>query len=163
LTIVPSWENSTTVAGETILMDPGMAVGTGTHPTTILSAPAVEKDMHIHATVMDVGLGFGVLRIASCRLGAPQVSWYDLYAVAVSSAKMNRDLNGLGAKISVESNDLLKHTQHSVDIIVANILAEIVVQLVEDAKVNLLPGGYFITSGIIDQKETLVTDKLKAA
>src|SRR5699024_269794 len=163
LTIVPSWENSTTVTDETILMDPGMAFGTGTHPTTILSAVALEKYMHIHDTVIDVGTGSGVLSIAACKLGAQHVYAYDLDEVAVSSAKMNRDLNDLRAKISVESNDLLKHTQHSVDIIVANILAEIVLHLVEDLKLNLLPVVYFITSGLIDPKQTQVSDKLIAA
>lgn len=163
LTIVPSWENTTTVTGKTILMDPGMAFGTGTHPTTILSAQALEKYVRNNDSVIDVGTGSGVLSIAACKLGAQHVYAYDLDEVAVSSAKMNRDLNGLETVISIESNDLLNHVHHSVNVVVANILAEIVVQLVEDAKVNLLPGGYFITSGIIDKKEALVTDKLKAA
>src|SRR5699024_6458954 len=123
LTIVPSWENSTKVTDKTILMDPGMAFGTGTHTTTILSAQALEQYMQNYDTVIDVGTGSGVLSIAACKLGAQHVYAYDLDEVAVSSAKMNRDLNGLGANISVESNDLLKHTPHSVDVIVANILA----------------------------------------
>ncbi|HLQ96401.1 MAG TPA: 50S ribosomal protein L11 methyltransferase [Pseudogracilibacillus sp.] len=163
LTIVPSWESSTTVTGKTILMDPGMAFGTGTHPTTILSAQALEKYMRHQDVVIDVGTGSGVLSIAACKLGAAHVYAYDLDEVAVSSATMNRNLNELEDRITVESNDLLRHVTQSADVIVANILAEIVVELVEDAKENLQPGGYFITSGIIDKKETLVINKLKEA
>lgn len=163
LTIVPSWESSTTVTGKTILMDPGMAFGTGTHPTTILSTQALEKYVRHQDIVIDVGTGSGVLSIAACKLGAAHVYAYDLDEVAVSSAMMNRNLNELEAFISVESNDLLHHVNQPANVIVANILAEIVVELVDDAKGNLQSGGYFITSGIIDKKETLVTNKLKEA
>lgn len=160
LKIVPSWEADGGVNNQTILIDPGMAFGTGTHPTTILSIEALEKYMQKEDVVLDVGTGSGILSIAACKLGATHVYGYDLDEVAVKSAQMNRDLNELEDKITLSQNNLLKGIQQPVQVIVANILAEIVLELVEDAWANLNEGGYFITSGIIEEKEALVKNKL---
>lgn len=164
LTIVPSWEMYEAAQGELVIqIDPGMAFGTGTHPTTVLSLQALEKLVKENDIVLDVGVGSGVLSIGACLLGASHVYGYDLDPVAVKSAGMNRDLNGLESCITLEKRDLLKDNSISADIVVSNILAEILVDLVDDAYEALHPDGYFITSGIIQDKLYLVEEKMNAA
>ena len=161
LIIVPSWETYEGAENELLIhIDPGMAFGTGTHPTTILSLEGLEKYMQPGDQVLDVGVGSGILSIGACLLGAGHVYGYDLDPVAVKSAVMNRDLNHMQEDISLEENDLLKTKAVQADLIVSNILAEIIVDLVDDAYQALRPGGCFITSGIIQQKESLVEGKL---
>jgi len=163
MTIVPSWKSHEVTDDKAILIDPGMAFGTGTHATTILSLQALEKYIKKDDIVLDVGVGSGVLSIAACKLGAKHVYSYDLDEVAIHSAEMNRDLNGLEDKITIQQHDLLNNIHNPGNIIVANILADILIYLVEDAWNNLYSGGYFITSGIIEEKEQLIKEKLQEA
>jgi len=165
LTIVPSWESyQPTQPGELVLkLDPGMAFGTGTHPTTKLSLQGLETVINGGEHLIDVGTGSGILSIAAKAMGVGQVEAYDLDDVAVKSAQTNLDLNPVAADIKVAANDLLKGIHTQADIIVANILAEIIIPLVPQAKANLKRGGYFITSGIIDDKFQGVLDAIKDA
>lgn len=162
LVIVPSWENYEHQPGEKIIkMDPGMAFGTGTHPTTMLSLQAVESVINKDDIVLDVGSGSGVLSIASVLLGAKHVYSYDLDEVAVSSTKVNRDMNDFEQQMTVKQNDLLKNIHQPANLIVSNILADILLLVIDDAWNNLLPEGYFITSGIIRDKANLVQTKME--
>jgi len=165
LTIVPSWESyQPTQPGELVLkLDPGMAFGTGTHPTTKLSLQGLETVINGGEHLIDVGTGSGILSIAAKAMGVGEVEAYDLDEVAVKSAQANLDLNPVAADIKVAANDLLKGIQTQADIIVANILAEIIIPLVPQAKANLKRGGYFITSGIIDDKFQTVLTAIKDA
>lgn len=165
LTIVPSWESYTaTQPGEEVIkLDPGMAFGTGTHPTTKLSLQGLETVINGGEHMIDVGTGSGVLSIAAKAMGVGDVEAYDLDDVAVRSAQANLDLNPVAKDIKVAANDLLKGIHTQADIIVANILAEIIIPLVPQAKANLKRGGYFITSGIIDDKFQTVMDAILAA
>ncbi|MFC6181898.1 50S ribosomal protein L11 methyltransferase [Lactiplantibacillus daowaiensis] len=165
LTIVPSWEDyQPAQANESVLrLDPGMAFGTGTHPTTKLSLQNLETVINGGEHLIDVGTGSGVLSIAAKAMGVGQVEAYDLDDVAVQAAQANLDLNPVAADVKVAANDLLKGIHTQADIIVANILAEIIVPLVPQAKANLKRGGYFITSGIIDEKFDLIMTTLTAA
>lgn len=138
-----------------------MAFGTGTHPTTVLSIQSLEQYVNKGDTVIDVGSGSGVLSIASALLGAKEVFAYDLDDVAVKSTEENVKLNGLENKITAKQNNLLDNVDMKVDVVVSNILAEIIVRFVEEAWNNLKKGGFFITSGIIQNKKELVKDKLK--
>lgn len=164
-TIVPSWEKYKKQAENELIIeiDPGMAFGTGTHPTTILSLQALEETVKQNDIVLDVGVGSGILSIAAVLLGAKHVYGYDLDQVAVKSTHLNRDRNRMEDRITASENDLLKGVSKQADIIVSNILANILVMLVEDAWDNLADGGYFITSGIIKQKEQIVKDELEKA
>lgn len=164
--IVPTWEREKVeeVEATKILMDPGMAFGTGTHPTTKLSLLALEQVVQAGDLVIDVGSGSGILSIAAALLGAEKVYSYDLDEVAVQSTKQNRDLNRLTTKISVQANDLLKEVDHDpkADVIVANILAHIILKLIADAKNQLKQGGIFITSGILQKNANDVEERLVA-
>ena len=154
LTIVPAWaEYQPTSPDEKLLvLDPGMAFGTGTHPTTKLMLQALEMTLRGGESLLDVGTGSGVLSIAAKQLGAGAVQAFDLDPVAVASAKKNLALNPVAADVQVAQNSLLDGINTQVDVVVANILAEIILPLIPQALVNLKPGGTFLTSGIIKDK-----------
>lgn len=157
LTIVPSWTDYEAQAGEKIIkLDPGMAFGTGTHPTTKMSLFALEQVLRGGETVLDVGTGSGVLSIASSLLGAKDIYAYDLDDVAVRVAQENIDLNAGTENIHVAVGDLLKGVDIKADVIVANILADILINLTEDAYRLVKDEGYLIMSGIISEKWDMV-------
>ncbi|UOQ46338.1 50S ribosomal protein L11 methyltransferase [Halobacillus salinarum] len=162
ITIIPTWEKYTPVSTDEIIieMDPGMAFGTGTHPTTVLSLQALEQYLKEGNQVLDVGAGSGILSIASVLLGAEHVYAFDLDDIAVASTLNNASLNQVENKISAKQNDLLKGVEPGADLIVSNILAEIIVRFTKEAYHVIKPGGYFITSGIISGKKDLVRDQL---
>ncbi|UOE95642.1 50S ribosomal protein L11 methyltransferase [Alkalihalobacillus sp. LMS39] len=164
ITIIPTWEEYTPVREDECIieLDPGMAFGTGTHPTTVLCIQALEKWMKKEDTVIDVGTGSGVLSIAAAKLGAKSVLALDLDDVAVKSAQTNIELNQVQDIVSVKQNNLIEGIHETKDVIVANILAEIIVRFVEDAAKVLKQDGIFITSGIIQRKKQEVKDALIA-
>ena len=164
LTIVPSWTDYEVTTGEKIIkLDPGMAFGTGTHPTTKMSLFALEQVLQGGETVLDVGTGSGVLSIASSLLGAKEIFAYDLDDVAVRVAQENIALNAGTENIHVAAGDLLKGVDIEADVIVANILADILVNLTDDAYRLLKDEGYLIMSGIISEKWDLVRESAEAA
>ena len=157
LTIVPSWTDYEPTTGEKVIrLDPGMAFGTGTHPTTKMSLFALSQVLRGGETVLDVGTGSGVLSIASSLLGAKEIYAFDLDEVAVRVAQENIDLNSNTDNIHVSANDLLNGITQEADVIVANILADILVNLVEDAYRLVKDKGYLIMSGIIADKLDMV-------
>lgn len=162
ITIIPTWEEYEKTSDDEMIieLDPGMAFGTGTHPTTVLSIRALEQYVKKGDVVIDVGSGSGVLSITAAILGAKKVYAYDLDEIAVKSTRINVKLNHVQDRVDVKQNDLLKGVEHQADIIVSNILAEIILQFVEDAYKRLHSGGYFITSGIIKGKKDEVKDEL---
>ncbi len=164
LTIVPSWTDYEATIGEKIIkLDPGMAFGTGTHPTTKMSLFVLEQILRGGETVLDVGTGSGVLSIASSLLGAKDIYAYDLDEVAVRVAQENIELNPDMENIHVASGDLLRGVEIEADVIVANILADILVNLTDDAYRLLKDEGYLIMSGIISEKWNLVRESAEAA
>ena len=164
LTIVPSWTDYEVTTGEKIIkLDPGMAFGTGTHPTTKMSLFALEQVLRSGEIVLDVGTGSGVLSIASSLLGAKEIFAYDLDDVAVRVAQENIALNAGTENIHVAAGDLLKGVDIEADVIVANILADILVNLTDDAYRLLKDEGYLIMSGIISEKWNLVRESAEVA
>ncbi|RCX22753.1 [LSU ribosomal protein L11P]-lysine N-methyltransferase [Fontibacillus phaseoli] len=175
LTIKPTWEEYAPASPEEriIELDPGMAFGTGTHPTTSLCLRTLEGIIQEGDEVIDVGTGSGILAIGACRLGASRVLALDLDPVAVSSATENTRLNRLEEQIQVVESDLLSvlkkgaddtvNVQLPVRVVVANILAEIILLFIEDVYEALQPGGYYIASGIYMNKEQAVEEVLTAA
>jgi ribosomal protein L11 methyltransferase len=164
-TVVPTWEEYTPVSSDELIieLDPGMAFGTGTHPTTVMSIQGLERFVKSDDVVIDVGTGSGVLSIASAMLGAKKVTALDLDEVAVESAKMNIKLNKVHPVVDVFQNNLLEGIQEKADVIVANILAEVIVRFTDAAAQCLKPGGYFITAGIIQQKKDEVKQSIESA
>ncbi|MFC7783221.1 MULTISPECIES: 50S ribosomal protein L11 methyltransferase [unclassified Rossellomorea] len=164
-TIVPTWEDYTPVHSDELIieLDPGMAFGTGTHPTTVMCIQALERIVKEHDTVIDVGTGSGVLSIAAAQLAADNVRAYDLDEVAVRSARLNVKLNKVQQTVTVDENNLLNGVTGQADVIVANILAEIILRFTDDAYELVKPGGFFITSGIIQPKKQEVRDALETA
>lgn len=165
LTIVPSWENYPQEQQKQhhviIKIDPGMAFGTGTHPTTKLALEALEMTLRGGESVLDVGTGSGILSIAAKGFGAKSVKAYDLDKKATTIAKENILLNEYAKDIEIYENNLLVGVNEQVDVIVANILAEILELLVADAYRNLKNNGIFILSGIIESKKEGLVKKLE--
>jgi len=161
-TIVPTWEDYTPANRDELIieLDPGMAFGTGTHPTTVLCIQALERTVQEADRVVDVGTGSGVLSVAAAKLGASTIEALDLDEVAVRVAKENIELNKVQDKVQVRQNNLLNGVNGQADLIVANILAEVILRFVDDASRLVKQGGYFITSGIIKQKEEIVKDAI---
>lgn len=163
LTIVPSWlDYEPKHEDERLIhLDPGMAFGTGSHPTTRLTLQALETVLHGDETVLDVGTGSGILSIASKALNAGRVIGYDLDEVAVKQARENVDLNEYAKDIEMYPNDLLKGVDIEADVIVANILADIIMNLWDDAYRLCKDDGHFIVSGIIEDKKAMILDAAK--
>ena len=152
-TIVPTWEEYEPVSSDELIieLDPGMAFGTGTHPTTVLCIQALEKMVKKGDKIVDVGTGSGVLSIAAALLGASHIEALDLDEVAVRSAIENVELNKVQHLINVSQNNLLDGITEQQDLVVANILAEVIMSFTDDVATALKPGGIFISSGIISQ------------
>lgn len=171
LTIKPTWEEYTPESADEkiIELDPGMAFGTGTHPTTTLCLRTLEKVIQGGEEIIDVGTGSGILAIGAVQLGAKHVLALDLDPVAVTSAVENVELNNMQQRITVKESDLLSvlgsqdpalGVKLPVKIIVANILAEIILLFVDDVYNALESGGIYIVSGIWKNKEQVVHDAL---
>lgn len=153
LVIKPSWEKYAPKEGEHVIeIDPGMAFGTGTHHTTNMMMERLEKVITPDSTVFNVGTGSGILAIAAAMLGAKSVKAVDIDAVAVRVAKENVADNGLSDQIEVREGDLLHGTEGKADVIIANIIADIVIMLLQDIPQKLNDDGVLLASGIIEER-----------
>lgn len=168
IVIRPSWETYSPKEGEIVLnLDPGMAFGTGTHETTILCIKELEKWINADSSLMDIGCGTGILSIASALLGAKKIKAIDISLDAVEITKQNAKINNVEDKIEVFHGNLLDNESGKYDIIVANIIADIIILLVEEGVDNFLNSkGIFIASGIIldridDVKRVLVKNNFE--
>lgn len=164
IVIKPSWEDYEPEPEDVVLeLDPGMAFGTGTHPTTVLVLEALEKMIRPDTTVFDVGTGSGILAMTAAKLGAKNVKAVDIDGVAVRTAKENIEKAGMQDRIEVRQGDLLHGTEGQADVIVANILADIIIMLLPDIPGKLKEGGLFFASGIIEDYQQDVTEAAEKA
>ncbi|MDQ2905096.1 MAG: 50S ribosomal protein L11 methyltransferase [Chloroflexota bacterium] len=157
LVIRPSWREYTPGAGEVVLtLDPGMAFGTGLHPTTRLCLEQVELRTRPGMQVLDVGTGSGILALAAAKLGAEHVDTIDNSSVAVESATTNAEVNGLSERITVALGTLdapeAQRLAGRYDLVLVNILAGVIGSLAPSLVRVLAPGGLLIASGIIDER-----------
>lgn len=161
--VKPVWETVPSPLDHQIIieLDPGFAFGTGHHITTIQSLQFLEEYIKQGNEVIDVGCGSGILSIAAAKLGAAQVLAIDLDPNAVTETCKHVQLNKLENRIQVECGDGLKQVSRRVHVVVADILAEILIPLIDDLPRILAPGGIFIASGIIKEKENDVVEHLK--
>ena len=162
LVIKPSWEDYTPDTGEIVMnLDPGMAFGTGTHETTNMCLVQLEKYMKSNDIVYDIGCGSGILSIAAKLLGAKKVVGVDLDPMCIRVSKENAEINHV--EVEFIEGDLFAGVSGKANLIVSNIIAEIIVDLIEQIKAYLVDDGIFITSGIIVEKTHLVMDKLNSS
>lgn len=152
LLIKPTWEDVPAEGRVVLELDPGMAFGTGTHPTTVMCLEILETVLKGGETVMDVGCGSGILSIAAAKLGAKSVQAFDYDPMAVRVTKENLVQNQVDGLVTARQSDLLQAACGQADVIVANIIARIIVLLVPSILRHLAPGGIFIASGIIAEK-----------
>lgn len=162
IVIKPTWETYERASEEELILeiDPGMAFGTGTHATTSLCVKLMEKYMEPSDVVLDVGCGSGILSIAAGLLGADKVYGVDIDPVAVAVAKENVALNHLEGKTEIFAGDLTKGLDLKADIVVANLMADLVVFLSEDAARHLQGKSIYISSGILAEKQPEVAKAL---
>ena len=154
IVIKPSWEPYEKQDGDVIVeLDPGMAFGTGTHETTRLCMELLERFVTPETTVLDVGCGSGILSITSLLLGAKSIVGVDIDPVAVDVAVENGERNGFcPPRYVIKKGNLADETEGMFDIAVANIVADAIKMLAPDVKRFIKPEGYFICSGIIEDR-----------
>lgn len=162
--IVPAWEKYEAAEDEiTVLMDPGMAFGTGTHETTRLVIGLLDKYIKSGDRILDVGCGSGILSIAASKLGASACRAYDIDPVAVRVTAENIKDNGTD-NVLCGVSDLLAQVDRSMkyDIICANIVADIIIRMTPDVGELLADDGILFVSGIIDERADEVMAVLRA-
>ncbi|MCH5339429.1 MAG: 50S ribosomal protein L11 methyltransferase [Acetatifactor sp.] len=171
--IIPSWEDVSVEDADKMVLhiDPGTAFGTGMHDTTQLCIRQLRKYVTPETEILDVGTGSGILAILSLMFGAKHAVGTDLDVCAVEAVAQNCEANGIDpGKFEMMIGNIItdKEIQDKVgyecyDIVVANILANVLVPLTPVIINQLKPGGIYITSGIIDDKEETVLEAVKAA
>ncbi|WP_202711163.1 50S ribosomal protein L11 methyltransferase [Sporosalibacterium faouarense] len=159
--IKPSWEEYSISDDEILIeLDPGMAFGTGTHETTIMCLEQLENTIGSNNQVIDVGCGTGILSIGAAKYGANKVIGVDLDEVSVKVSNENVIANNVNEIVEIRHGNLLDVVDEKADVIVANIIAEVIVVLVEDIPKFLNKNGVFISSGIILEKIDMVKEAL---
>jgi ribosomal protein L11 methyltransferase len=171
LVICPAWRSYRARAGESVIrLDPGMAFGTGQHPTTLMCLLALEQTVRPGADVLDLGTGSGVLALAAARLGATGVLALDNDPQAVQAARENVRLNSLEAIVRAEEGTLDPSTAlragsppHQFAVIAANISPSVIVELAAAMAATLNPGGVLIAGGFSERRSADVAAALTAA
>ena len=162
LAIVPSWQDYDTDRVKLIL-DPGLAFGTGGHETTNLCLEVLDERVKGGERVLDIGTGSGILAIAALKLGAAVAEGVDIDPVAVRTAGENAALNGVADKLTVLVGDLSDKASGKYDIITANIVANAIMSLAPAVPGLMADDAVFIASGIIDSRKDEVIAALEAA
>ena len=167
LVVKPTWEEYQAADGEVVLqIDPGMAFGTGTHETTSLCLKLMEKYLGEHPEekkILDVGCGSGILSICGALLGSREILGIEIDEDAVRVAHENVEENHVEDAVKVMQGDLTKGVDFKADVIVANLMADLVMLLSEDARKHLTEDGIFISSGILVEKEEMVSAAIREA
>lgn len=164
LVVKPTWETYDKQEGDRIIeIDPGMAFGSGMHETTGMCLELLEEVMQGGEHVIDVGTGSGILAIGAAMLGAKDVLAIDIDPTAVKVAKENVEHNGLQNAITTLEGNLLEKVDAQCDLCVANIIADVICMFAAPLNDHIVPGGLFICSGIIKEREQDVHDALIAA
>ncbi len=179
--VVPTWRTYEPIPDDIVIrLDPGMAFGTGLHPTTRLCALELERRVARGATVLDAGCGSGILSLIAAQLGASRVLGVDIDPIAVAAARENVTRNGVADVIEITEGSLPRSGQDPFasagrawpeavvarggwDIVVANLTAEVLQELAAPLAMAARPGGILIGSGIIAERFTLAAYALMDA
>jgi len=161
--IKPSWQEYEQQSGDVILeLDPGMAFGTGLHPTTQMCLYALERHLRPGGSVLDLGCGSGILAIAAAKLGARSVLGLDIDPIAVQAAHDNVMRNRVDATVCVEHGSLETIGGRAFEFALVNILAQIIIQLCAQGLADTIePGGTVMFAGLIDAQEKEVREALE--
>lgn len=162
LVIVPEWRAFAPTNARVITIDPGAAFGMGDHPTTRLSAQAVLDVVCDGDTVLDMGCGSGVLGIVAARFGAALVHAVDIDAEAVSATLHNAHRNGVSDRIVASQSASVPQLPEPVDVICANILAPVLLDLSEPLVAQVRSGGTVILSGLLADHSRHVVDRYRS-
>lgn len=152
LVVVPAWERPDLAPEDVpVIMDPGQAFGTGTHPSTQLCLAAIEKHLRVGGRVLDLGCGSGILSIAAIKLGADHAEGLDTDAAAVRATRENATANGVGDRVHAAQGSLAEALGRApYDLVVANILAKVLITMLGDGLPRALSrNGILILSGIL--------------
>jgi ribosomal protein L11 methyltransferase len=158
----PSWLDYDPAPEDVVVqLDPGMAFGTGLHPTTQMCLVTLEELVRPGVEVLDMGTGSGILAIAAAKLGAGHVLALDNDPVAVKAARGNTTTNGVQGVVSAARGSLAQVSGHY-DIVVVNILAQVIVEMMQEGlAARVSPGGKLIAAGIIAEQESQVVTALE--
>jgi ribosomal protein L11 methyltransferase len=163
IVVKPTWREYLRNQDEIILeIDPGMAFGTGTHPTTCMCITMIEKYLNTGDSFLDVGTGSGILMVAAAKLGAARVWGTDNDEIAVDIACKNLMQNRIGkATFNVVTGHFMEKVSARFDVVAANITSKSILILLEDIKKVLVKKGTFICSGIIEEDKNNVIEKME--
>lgn len=160
LWVCPSWQTPPQPDDINILLDPGLAFGTGTHATTALCLAWLDGHELRDRTVIDYGCGSGILAIAAAKLGARRVWAVDHDPQALSATAANAAANGVAQRIAIHSPEDL--AQGDCDMLLANILAGPLLELAPHLATRVKPGGWIVLSGILREQAQAVMEKYQA-
>ena len=163
MVVKPTWRDYRADTGEVVIeLDPGMAFGTGTHPTTIMCIALIENYLEKGDSFLDIGTGSGILMIAADKLGAGKIRGVDHDETAVDIAVENLKRNGVEVqRFFVNCADLAEGIIEKYDIVAANILSHVILDLLKDIRRVLKSDGVFICSGIVDKNEKQVVASMR--
>jgi ribosomal protein L11 methyltransferase len=162
IVVKPPWQEYKPQPDDAVIeLDPGMAFGTGLHPTTRMCLQVLEEHLEPGVKVLDLGTGSGILAIAAAKLGAGSVLALDNDPVAVRAAQANVRSNGVQNTVTIELGSLNKATE-KFELLLVNILAKVIIELAGQGLADrLLPTGLIIAAGIIEEQETEVAAALR--
>lgn len=164
LVVKPTWREYTAADDEIIIeINPGMAFGTGTHPTTALCIGMTQRYILPGDAFLDVGTGSGILMVAAAKLGASRLVGIDTDTVACEIAAQNLLLNRIDTnRFSIRTGNLVNTVSEKFQLVTANILSEVILELLDDVRRVMTPGAIIICSGIIEANRNKVVEKMQS-
>ena len=161
--IAPTWNDVPPDKTEILIqLDPGLAFGTGYHPTTRLTLELLERTVEPHYSIADIGTGSGILTIAAIKLGAKQVDAIEIDSTAIPVAAANFQANGVASQVCLSQGDGLKGIENRYHLIIGNILTKAILPIIPFCAQRLYPEGIVIFSGILETELAQVQSVLEA-